>query len=130
MSSLTRGKLGQWFFPVAVDRLVLPVKRALIEPWRALWVLIAFSFAAAQAHAGEIEPRAYVNTPIGVNFALAGYAYSQGGLSTVGSSPIKDAELQMNTGVFAYARTLEVAGRSAKVKGLFNASCQPSSLMR
>jgi hypothetical protein len=75
---------------------------------------LALLFVAAQAHAGEIEPRAYVNTPVGVNFLLAGYAYSDGGLSTAGSSPIKDAQLRMNSGVLAYARALDVWGKSGK----------------
>lgn len=41
--------------------------------WLLLPVLtvIAFLSAAVQAHAGEIEPRAYVNTPAGVNFLLS-----------------------------------------------------------
>jgi hypothetical protein len=69
---------------------------------------------AAQADAGEIEPRAYVNTPVGINFLLAGYAYSDGGLSTAGSSPVKDAQLKIHTGVLAYARTLDVWGKSGK----------------
>ena len=76
--------------------------------------VIVLLFLAAQADAGEIEPRAYVNTPVGINFLLAGYAYSDGGLSTDGSSPIKDAKLKMNTGVLAYARTLDVWGKSGK----------------
>ncbi|MBP2674066.1 MAG: hypothetical protein H6Q84_906 [Deltaproteobacteria bacterium] len=71
-------------------------------------------FAAVQAHAGEIEPRAYVNTPVGVNFLLAGYAYSDGGLPTAGSSPIRDAQLKIHTGILAYARTLDVWGKSGK----------------
>jgi len=37
--------------------------------------VIALLFAVAQAGAGEIEPRAYVNTPVGINFLLAGYVY-------------------------------------------------------
>ena len=76
--------------------------------------VIALLFAAMQAHAGEIEPRAYMNTPVGVNFLLAGYVYSDGGLSTAGSSPIKDAQLTMHTGVLAYARSLDVWGKSGK----------------
>ena len=69
---------------------------------------------AAHAEAGEIEPRAYVNTPVDVNFLLAGYAYTDGGLATVGSSPIKDAQLTMHTGLLAYARSLNVWGKSGK----------------
>ena len=80
----------------------------------AMSAVVALLFVAAQAHAGEIEPRAYVNTPVGINFLLAGYAYTDGGLSTAGSSPIKDAQLKMNTGALAYARTLDVWGNSGK----------------
>jgi hypothetical protein len=57
--------------------------------------VMALLFAATPTHAGEIEPRSYVNTPVGINFLLAGYAYSDGGLSTAASSPIKDA-IQVN----------------------------------
>jgi hypothetical protein len=77
--------------------------------------VLVLLFQATQAHAGEIEPRAYVNAPVGINFLLAGYAYTDGGLSTSGSSPIKDAQLTMHTEVLAYARTLDVWGKSGKV---------------
>jgi len=70
-------------------------------------------FAATHACAGDIEPRAYVNTPVGVNFLLAGYAYSEGGLST-NALPIEDAVLKINTEVLAYAHTLDAWGNSAK----------------
>ena len=72
-------------------------------------------FTVTQAVAGEIEPRAYVNTPVGVNFLLAGYVYSDGELSTPGASPIKDAEVTMHTGMLAYARSLDIWGKSGKV---------------
>ena len=50
---------------------------------------IALLFVAAHARVDSIEPRAYVNTPVGINFLLAGYGYSDGGLSTAASSPIR-----------------------------------------
>jgi hypothetical protein len=71
-------------------------------------------FAATHACAAELEPRAYVNTPVGLNFLIAGYAYSEGGLSTDASSPIKDAQLKIHTEVLAYARALDVWGKSGK----------------
>ena len=80
----------------------------------ALPVLLALLFVAAQAQGGEIEPRTYVNTPVGINFLLAGYAYSDGSLSTPGSSPIKDARLEIHSGILAYARSLDVWGKSGK----------------
>jgi hypothetical protein len=76
--------------------------------------MLALVLASAQADAGEIEPRAYVNTPVGINFLLSGYVYSEGGLATDGSSPIKDAEIKMHTGIIAYARSLDVFGKSGK----------------
>jgi hypothetical protein len=72
-------------------------------------------FTVTRADAGEIEPRSYVNTPIGVNFLLAGYAYSDGDLATSGSSPLKDANLTMHTFILAYARSLDIMGKSGKV---------------
>ena len=89
--------------------------RHVIERSGAILTVIALVLAAAHAHAGEIEPRAYVNTPVGVNFLLAGYAYTDGGLSTPGSSPLKGAELTMHTEVLAYARSLDVWGKSGKI---------------
>ena len=80
----------------------------------AVLVLTALFILTAQAGAGEIEPRAYGNTPVGVNFLIVGYAHSEGGLSTAAASPIKDAELRMETGVLAYARSLEMWGNPWK----------------
>jgi len=79
-----------------------------------LMALMALLFATTLADAGEIEPRAYVNTPVGVNFLLAGYAYSNGDLSTPGASPLKDAKLTSHSGILAYARSLDVFGASGK----------------
>jgi hypothetical protein len=114
MLSLNWNRRDWCFFRVAIARFILRAYREVIERSGAVPAVIAFLFVAAQAQAGEIEPRAYVNTPVGINFLLAGYAYSDGGLSTAGSSPIKDAKLQMNTGLLAYARTLDVWGKSGK----------------
>jgi len=86
----------------------------VIKPLGAVAVVMALLFGAVPAPAGEIEPRSYINAPVGINFLLAGYAYSDGGLSTEGSSPIKDAQLKMHTGLLAYTRTLDVWGKSGK----------------
>lgn len=69
--------------------------------------------AATYAHAGDIEPRAYVNTPVGVNFLLMSYTYSKGGLST-NALPIENAELTIKTETLAYARSLDAWGNSGK----------------
>ena len=93
--------------------LLQPYRRA-IEGSGALLAAAMVLFAVSNAHGAEIEPRAYVNTPVGINFLIAGYAYTDGGLATVGSSPIKDAQLRMSTEILAYARSFDLWGNSAK----------------
>jgi hypothetical protein len=98
-----------WRFCKAIDRAILGAYQDVIE--RSGAVLAVLLVLATQAHATEIEPRAYVNTPVGINFLVMGYAYSDGGLSTAASSPIKDAKLKIHTSVLAYARSLDVWGK-------------------
>jgi hypothetical protein len=76
--------------------------------------LISSAFVIAQTNAGEIEPRAYSNTPVGMNFLLAGYTFSNGSLVTQGSSPLKNARLTVHTGIAAYARSFQTFGNSSK----------------
>ena len=69
---------------------------------------------APAALAQEIEPRTYSNTPIGVNFLLAGYGHAEGGVATDPSIPLENANLRTHSTVFAYARSFEVGGQSGK----------------
>jgi hypothetical protein len=115
MLKWNRNKRDRCFCSAAIARPILRACPDVIgHPGAALAALVLV-FVTAQAHAGEIEPRAYVNTPVGVNFLIAGYAYSEGGLSTAGSSPLKDAQLTTHTEVLAYARALDVWGKSGKI---------------
>jgi len=71
--------------------------------------------AAAMTHAQELEPRAYTNAPVGLNFLIVGLAHSEGGLSTDPALPVEDAKLKIDTMAFAYARSLDLWGKSGKV---------------
>ena len=75
---------------------------------------LALLVAAVGAHAQDLEPRSYANTPVGLNFLLSGYGYTQGNLAFDPSVPIDDAELRTNSAVLAFARSLGAWGRSAK----------------
>jgi hypothetical protein len=75
-------------------------------------VLAVSTLAVAQAQ--EIEPRAYSNAPIGVNFVIAGYAYTQGAVPFDASLPVKNAQLKTSNAVLAYARVFDVWGQSGK----------------
>jgi hypothetical protein len=83
------------------------------------WVgaaLVVLTLAGAAAvEAQDLEPRAYANTPVGMNFLLAGYTYTQGDVSFESSLPIEDADLTIHSTFLAYARSLDVLGRAGKL---------------
>jgi hypothetical protein len=70
---------------------------------------------AGPARAQSIEPRSYSNAPVGVNFLIAGYVYTRGGLAFDSASPLSEPHLKSSSAVLAYARTLDLGARSAKV---------------
>ena len=101
--------------PIAIPTVKRTDLCAAVQRRLAAGVLAAGVLAVAPARAGEIEPRAYLNIPAGTNFLIAGYVYSEGGLSTDPASPIKDAKLKISTGLFAYVRSLNLWGKSGKI---------------
>ena len=82
---------------------------------RAAWAIAACAWigAVSASRAQSIEPRAYSNTPVGVNFLVAGYAYTRGDLE-FNSLPLTDANIRASNAVLAYARSLDLWGLSAK----------------
>ena len=74
--------------------------------------------AASAVRAQDIEPRAYSNAPVGVNFLIGGYAYTRGGIAFDTSLPIVDASLHTSNAVLAYARVLDLWGKSAKFEAV------------
>jgi hypothetical protein len=82
----------------------------------ALLAVLALPAAVPTARAQDIEPRAYSNAPIGVNFLIAGYAYTRGGLSFDPALPISEPQLKTSNAVLAYARVIELGGQSARVE--------------
>jgi hypothetical protein len=71
--------------------------------------------AAAAVRAQSIEPRTYSNAPVGVNFLIGGYAYTRGGLAFDTALPVSDVNLQTSSALLAYARVLDLGGKSAKL---------------
>ena len=74
------------------------------------------------ATAQEAEPRAYSNTPVGLNFLIAGYLYSEGKLAFDPNLSIADTKFDANTALVAYVRSFEFAGQSAKFDVILPAS--------
>ena len=92
-------------------RRILPTAYAMGALTASTCALMA---GASTARAQDIEPRAYSNAPIGMNFVIAGYAYTQGGLAFDASLPVKDPDLKTSSAVLAYARALDLWGKSGK----------------
>jgi hypothetical protein len=72
------------------------------------------TMANSHVHAQALEPRAYANAPVGLNFLLLGYQHSSGSLLFDPAVPITDADVSIDMELLAYVRTLDIAGHSAK----------------
>src|SRR5436190_7665442 len=62
----------------------------------------------------DLEPRAYSNSPIGLNFAIAGYAYAKGDLLTDPSLPLEHLSNESHVGLFGFATTFRAFSQSGK----------------
>src|SRR4051812_9285878 len=76
--------------------------------------VLGLAIGVAEARAQEAEPRAYSNTPIGLNFLIAGHVYAQGKMAFDPDLSIADANFHSNTELLAYVRSFAFAGQSAK----------------
>jgi len=78
----------------------------------------ALMAGSSTARAQDIEPRSYSNAPVGVNFLIAGYVYTEGGLAFDSALPVKDPDLKTSSAVLAYARVIDVWGMSGKIDAI------------
>jgi len=85
--------------------------------------LLALLFFPGAVIAQDLEPRTYSNLPVGQNYLVAGYAYSEGEITPAPSVPIKDIDLTQDTFVGAYSRTIDLGGNSGKVDVLWSRVC-------
>jgi hypothetical protein len=76
---------------------------------------LMFSIFTIDAAAQELEPRSLAAAPVKLNILLIAYAYSNGNVLLDSSLPIEDAEARLNTFNLAYATTLNLFGRLAKL---------------
>ena len=72
--------------------------------------LLFSQFTLAQ----ELDPRSYINLPIGQNFIGLVYAYTDGDVYTSPDVPIEDLTLRVDGQALLYARTFGLFGQSAK----------------
>lgn len=82
--------------------------------WVAQIIASALLICTGIVNAQEIEPRAYSNAPIGVIFLIIGYAYTDGGLAFDSTSLLTEPKLNTSGPFIAFARSIEMFGKSAK----------------
>jgi hypothetical protein len=91
---------------------------------RLAWTTLALLLlASAGARAQHLEPRAYVNMPVGTKFLIAGYTYSSGGLATDPALPLTNAQLDIHAPFVAYAHAFDAWGKSAKFDTVLGGGC-------
>jgi hypothetical protein len=76
--------------------------------------MLALAALSVETDAQDLEPRAYAHTPVGLNFLIGGYVYSEGTVGTDPSVPLTDTEVKLNSAVVGYVRTLDLWGKSGK----------------
>src|SRR5260370_784777 len=63
---------------------------------------IVLVLGVVNAKAQDAEPRSYSNTPVGLNFLIAGHVYSEGKMAFDPDLSIADATFHSNTELLAY----------------------------
>jgi hypothetical protein len=76
-----------------------------------LLLLLGPAIALAQS----MEPRAYANAPVGLNFLVVGYAYSTGGVALDPSIPLENGQARVHAFPLAYVRSLDVFGNAGSI---------------
>ncbi|MFA9419708.1 MAG: transporter [Gammaproteobacteria bacterium] len=78
-------------------------------------VAIGLLATTSDIHAQSLEPRAYSNSPVGLNFLVVGFQNPKGALLFDPALPVEDINADIDMAMLGYVRTLDVAGNSAKV---------------
>lgn len=79
--------------------------------------------AAAPALAQSLDPRSFVNTPVGISFASALYGYSSGNVLFDPSVILDSAELAIQGPTVGYARAMDFWGLSGKLDAAAGWAC-------
>ena len=77
-------------------------------------ILLLSCFTGSLA-AQELQPRAYIPAPVGLNFVTFGYARNAGGLLYEGAMPLDDAHASANVVSTGFGQTLAFLGRTVQI---------------
>ena len=74
------------------------------------WALL-LACCAAHVAAQDLQPRAYLPAPVGLNFFGLNYANNRGGILFDSSFRVKDGHVNANITTLDFGQTLGVLGR-------------------
>jgi hypothetical protein len=79
--------------------------------------LLAISFfpIIEKSYGQDLDPRAYARVPVNVTVAVAGFGYSDGGIVTDATLPLKDLKAKIIAPSLAVVRSFSLLGRTAQV---------------
>jgi len=86
-----------------------------LNPFLSAAVALTLALGCMPVHAQQLEPRAYANLPIGLNFLVAGYAYSRGDVLFDPAVPVTNASARVNVLLLGYVRSLDFWGSSGSI---------------
>jgi len=87
-------------------------------------ILLLFTvMGATPAAAQSLDPRSFVNTPVGINFVTAAYGYSTGNVLFDAAIAIDNADLTVQGPTGGYARALDLWGLSGKADAAVGWAC-------
>lgn len=78
-------------------------------------VCMVCSLWVPESIAQDLTPRLFWPAPKGTRVLVSGYSYSTGDVFLDLSIPVEDAESKINTGILAYAQTLDLWGRTSNL---------------
>jgi hypothetical protein len=85
---------------------------------------VIFCLGAATPALGQsLDPRSYVNTPVGMNFLIATYSYQAGSVLFDPSVPITNASMTIHGPLAGFARALDIGGFSGKTSAAMGWQC-------
>ena len=94
---------------------VVLLKRCEMKYLKILLLCITSALWATHSLAQELTPRLFWPTPKGTKVLVAGYAHSSGDLFFDNSIPIEAADSTIDSGILAYAQTLDLWGRTSNL---------------
>jgi hypothetical protein len=90
---------------------MITVVRSALTIGTAVAAMGAFSLV----HAQTMEPLSYTNSPIGLNFVIAGYSYQSGSVLADPSLPINNVKAAVDGATLAYSHVVDCWGQSGSV---------------